>query len=81
MSAWKEVTDPEERSLILCRLYICEEKPMAWLTQSQLPPWAIAGRPVPARKERGCKLLGSGSSVALAFPLGPIGSRFLLKEL
>lgn len=54
---------------------------MAWLTQSQLPPWAIAGRPVPARKERGCRLLGGGSSVALAFPLGPIGSRFLLKEL
>lgn len=24
MSAWKEVTDPEERRLILCRLYIRE---------------------------------------------------------
>lgn len=52
-----------------------------WLAQSQLPPWAIAGCPVPARKERGCRLLGSGSFVALAFPLGPIGSRFLLKSL
>lgn len=51
-----------------------------WLTQAQLLPWAMLAV-LYLRGERRWGLLGSGSSLALAFLLGLIDSRFLSEEL